>query len=460
MTGLASTRSRWLWLEYAMGAAVMLTLARAMWWLYSYYQLPQPFFYESNDTFMDWFNTAYWAHTSGAYDDWKTIYPPLSFVVLSVIGKQDCYINADSLSVRECDWIGIVAIHVIFVVNIFLIARTFLKIDRKTAIPRSIALAVGMPMLYALERGNILLLCFSFLILAFGPLVKSARVRWICAGIAINFKVYLIAAVAAQLLKRRWRWFEGAVIATIVVYLLSYGIFGQGTPYEIFRNIRDYSASFTAAQVLDVWYPVTYQPLIVLLEGQNFPVSNAIGSRLADISLMILPMIVRVGQLSIVIAAVCTWLRPEIVPNYRLAFFGCAMALISSEAGGYTQMMVLLFVFMEPWKGIARPIAILCAYLLSMPGDIGFEQIPPIWRDSYLAGRFTEVYFYVAVGMFLRPGLLILIAISLSFATIRDVWVDIRHQGWKDRWRYRRDWPLLPGIARPSPPALAKEPDQ
>lgn len=448
MTAASTGRGR-VWAEYVMAAGVLIVLGRAMWWLYSLGQLPQPFFYEAYDTFMDWFNTSYWAHTNGAYDVWLTIYPPLSFVMLSILGKQSCYVDADSLSVRACDWIGIAAIHTIFIVNIFLISKTFIKLDRRTALPRSFALAAGMPMLYALERGNVLLFCFTAVLLAFGPLLRSAQLRWLFAGIAINFKVYLIAAVAAQLLKRRWLWCEGVIVSTIIVYLLTYGIYGSGTPLQIVHNITDYATGFTAGQILDVWYPVTYQPLMALLQGEAFPSSVTIGSRTTDIAIVAIPIFVHLGQLSVALAAMATWLRPEVVPNHRLAFFGIALALISSEAGGYTMMLMILFVFMESWKGLGRPIAIICCYLLSLPGDIGIARIPPIWRDSYLAGRFVEVQFDVALGMFLRPGMVIVIAIAISATTLHDVWLDVRNQGWRERWRYRRDMPLLPRVEHP-----------
>lgn len=452
------SRTRWLWLEYLMGLGVLLLIGKAMAWLYLYGYLPQPFFYEPSDTYMDWFNTAYWARDNGVYDSWRTIYPPLSFVVLRWLGKDSCYVGAEGLVVRDCDWIGLVAIHAIFLLNIILVALTFLKIDRRTALPRAIALSTGLPMLYALERGNILLLCFTAMLLGFGPLLRSARLRWLFAGIAVNFKIYLIATIAAQLLRRRWLWCEGALIATLLVYLLSFGLLGVGTPKEIITNITDYSSGFVAAQVLDIWYSVTYQPLISLLQGETFPVINVIGSRPSEIGLIVLPFIVHLGQAAILLAALATWLRPEVVPVHRVAFFGTALALISSEAGGYTQMMVMLFVFMEPWRGVARPIAILTCYILCLPGDIIVGTVPTIIRDSYLAGRQVEVELGVGLGMFLRPGLLILVGISLSAATIRDVWVDIRQQGWKHRWRYRRDWPLLPGIARPQSPGGAREP--
>lgn len=443
---------RWLWLEYAMGIGVLLLIGRAMATLYFEGYLPQPFFYEPSDTFMDWFNTAYWARDTGTYDSWMTIYPPLSFVVLRFLGKASCYAGAEGQMVRDCDWIGLVAIHAIFVMNIVLVALTYKKINRRTAIPRAIALSSGMPMMFALERGNILLLCFTAMLLGFGPLIRSARIRWIFAGIAVNFKIYLIAAIVAQLLRRRWLWCEGALIATVVVYLLSFGILGVGTPTEIVRNITEFSSGFIAAQVLDVWYSVTYGPLISLLQGVSFPVTSIIGSRTAEIGLIVLPAWVHLGQASILIAAAATWLRPEVVPAYRTAFFGTALALITSEAGGYTQTMIMLFVFMEPWRGVGRPLAVMICYILCLPGDIVVGYIPPLVRDSYLAGRQVEVHLGVALGMFLRPGLLVLVSISLSAVTIHDVWRDIRLQGWRNRWRYRRDLPLLPGVARPQRP--------
>lgn len=444
-----SAPRRGYWLEYIMGAGVAVLLVRAMWWLYVYGQLPQPFFYEPSDSFMDWFNTAYWAHDKGAYDSWRTIYPPLSFVLIRLMGDARCYVGSEGLTARDCDWIGLVAIHAFFVLNIVLVAWSYLKIDRRTALPRSIALSAGMPMMFALERGNVLILCFTAMLLGYGPLLRSTRLRWIFAGAAVNFKVYLIAPILVQILRRRWLWVEGALLATIVIYLLTYGILGVGTPREIVSNITDYSTGFIASQVLDIWYSVTYQPLVSLLQGETFPITNVMGSATVDVGIPVLTVVTRLGQLSVIAAAIAAWLRPEVVPPYRIAFLGTVLALITSEAGGYTETMVILFVFMEPWRGIGRPLAILCCYVLCLPGDISISDIPPIVRDSFLAGRSVEVHFGVGLGMFVRPGLMILMAISLSATTVREVWIDIRTQGRRQRWRYRRDRPLLPGVQHP-----------
>ncbi|WP_126001212.1 hypothetical protein [Sphingomonas sp. ABOLE] len=437
-----------------MGLFVLLLIGRAMLSLYFNGYMPQPFFYEVHDTYMDWFNTAYWAHDPGMYDNWATIYPPLSFVVLRIVGIGKCYTSGvDSPDLRLCDWVGIAAIHGLFILNIILTALVFKKIDRRTAMPRAIAVSAGMPMLYAVDRGNIILLCYTVFLLAFGPLVRSARIRWFCAGLAVNFKVYLIAAILAQLLRRRWLWVEGALIAVILIYVATFAIIGAGTPGEIIFNITSYATNFVSGNILDVWYSVTYQPLINLFQGMGFPINIFLGSRVADVGLVVFPAVTRLGQLSIALAAVATWLRPEVVPVHRTVFLGTALALISSEAGGYTQIMILLLVMMEPWRGVARPVAIITCYVLALPGDIIVSYVPPMVRESFLAGGArVEVNLGVGLGMFLRPALLVLVSVSLSAATIADVWRDIKAQGWKNRWRYRRDWPLLPGVTRPERP--------
>ena len=41
--------------------------------------LPQPFFHDKGDTFMDFYHPYYWADDDGRYTLWKSVYPPLIF---------------------------------------------------------------------------------------------------------------------------------------------------------------------------------------------------------------------------------------------------------------------------------------------------------------------------------------------------------------------------------------------
>lgn len=437
--------------EWAFALLILAGLCRVGWMFFDKGYFPQPFFYEPSDTWMDWFNTAYWAHDPGAYDSWLTIYPPLSFVLLKFLGIASCYGDSPGTEMRDCDWLGVVILHAIYLFDIVLIGRMFWKIDPKTSLPRGFALTAGMPMFYGLERGNLILFCIAFIALGVGPLLRSARLRWLFLALAVNLKVYTITLVASLLLRRKWLAFEGCVIAIISVYLLTYGILGAGTPFEIVRNIAEFSGSFQSASVLDIWYPSTYIPLQSLLEGTGFPITTVIGSQIAERGLIAIKLIRYSAQAILILAAFATWLRPEKVPPFRAAMFALSLALITSEAGGYTQTLIILLIFMERWEGLCRPLAISICYIACIPAEIILDSVPTLIRYSYLAGRPVFVDFGIGLGMFVRPLLNMLAPVSIALFTIRTVWIDIRDDGWSLRWRHRADAAFLPWIRRPRP---------
>jgi hypothetical protein len=114
------------------------------------------------------------------------------------------------------------------------------------------------------------------------------------------------------------------------------------------------------------------------------------------------------------------------VPRYRLVFLTIAIALITSEAGGYTQILMILFVFMEPWRGFGRKWAIVVSYILCIPADYPIDNVPPVVRESFLSGRQVVAEYAVGIGPFLRPGLIMSLAIALALVTIFDVCRRIR----------------------------------
>jgi hypothetical protein len=426
------------WLEPLLAIAVAATVGLAIIHLFRYGYLPEPFFYEPSDTWMDWFNTAYWAHNPGAYDSWGTIYPPLSFAILRFLTNGSCYAFTDGLETRDCDLYGVITLHAIFLMNCVLIWKTFRKIDSTTAWPRTVALSIGFPMAFTLERGNILLLTFTFVLLAFGPLVKSARLRWVFAGLAINLKVYLIGSIFAQLLRRRWRWFEGALFATILIYLVSFAAVGAGTPREIYDNISDYASGFQAASVLDLWYAGTYRPLLSLLQGGSFPVVQLVGSWPVEFLSVAVPIMTHAVQATILLAAIAACLCPKSIPPYRLVFLAIAMAVITSEAGGYTQIFLILFVFMERWSGFGAKWAIVTAYVLCLAADIPIARMPPLVHDSFLTGGPIFAEYDVTLGPFLRPLLIMSLAFALSLTTLSTAWSEIRFFSLSDLVRWVR----------------------
>lgn len=445
------------YIEYILASIIIIGNIYSIIFLIHNNYLPQPFFYEPNDTFADWFNTAYWARDPGTYDVWTSLYPPISFVFLRLFGIDSCYPrgrifeSSPGLAVRECDWIGLGSIFAFYVIDVILTYRVLRKVDRRTAIPRTVCVGMGFPILDGLERGNLVLVAYLAFLLATGPLLRSARLRWLCAGIAVNFKVYLIAPFAALLVKRRWKQAESILIATIIVYAISYAILGRGSPIEIFTNIMSWTNQ-TTAQPLDLWFSTTYHALVSLLEGDTFPMVLIIGSRTVDLLVMVLPALLRITQGLVLLTVAAVWFRPESVSPLRVITLGLMLALISSEGGGYTPVYYSFLVMMERWRGFGVGLSIIICYIIAIPLDIFIDQMQPIVRDTYLNHSTTIVTFYLTAGPFVRPLLIQVIAIALAATTLRTVWLDLRSQGWSNRWRFRHDAPLLPWVARPRPP--------
>lgn len=435
------------WLEPLLATVVAALFAAAMLHLAVRGHLPAPYLPNPMATWQDWFSTAYWAHDRGAYDVWGTIYPPLSFLWLRLVSVSGCY-GADAvIEPRGCDWLGAATLHGAYVLDTVLIGLTFSRIDRRTALPRSIAFAVGLPMTYALDRGNLVLVALACVILGFGPLLKSARLRWLAAGLAVNFKVYLVAGIMAQLLRRRWRWFEGAAALTMLIYLATFALLGHGTPIELYRNIMAFTEDSRPDRFTDIWYATSYGPAIALLVTPPAPLLAALGQPMIGALLMLLPLLVLVTQLAIIAAAAAAWLRPEAVPPFRLTGLAIGLALISSEAGGYTQVLIILFAFMEPWRGAGRIVAILAAYLLCLPADVVLIALPPLPSMGWLGGGPVIADQAVTLGPLVRPALVLAMPLALACVTIAEVRADVVGQGWRDRWRFRHDRRFLSSAA-------------
>ena len=447
------------WLEPGFVLLIASGLIYAMWHLYYFGYLPQPFFYEPFDMWGDWFNVVYWAYDPGTYDNYGSVYPPLSFVFLRLFSLSRCYdVGAQAgdfgagLPSRSCDWLGIATIFLIYASLIVVVSKTYLKIDHRTAPWRAYALTAGFPTLEALEHANLIIPTLLLVVLAYGPLVRSARLRWIAIGLAVNFKIYVVASIFGQLLKRRWLWTEAAFLSVVLVYLVTYIILGRGTPFEIYKNLTAFADS-GASNLLDVWFPATFLALQALLQNWQSPMMGILGSRNVEFLLILLPTLQHIVQLSIVLAAVAAWIRPEAAPRFRLINLALSMALITQESGGYTVILTFFFTFMERWRGIGAKWAIIAVYILCIPADIPIDKAPEVVRTTFLPGRTVIANYSVMIGPFIRPLFFYSIPFALSCVTIYAVWRDIQTQGWKTRWRYRRDLPIMVGEGTARKPA-------
>lgn len=377
--------------------------------------LPQPFVFDTNDTFMDWFNTAYWANNQGAFDVWKTIYPPLSFAFLDTFSLPGCYLQSP-FHARDCDWLGRATIYGFYVADVVLAWIAFRRADRSTAPMRTVAIAIGLPLLFTLERGNLILVAFAFFIIAHGEIASR---RWQVAAMAmtINFKPYLVLPAFAHAMKRDWRIFELAGIAAIALYLLTLAWVGGGSPLEIVENTRNW-VIFQGGKVYDeINYSTSYAPLLNF-QTMQVPVLQFVPSRLVERIVLLVPVVIHSSQAIAFAALVAAWVQPRAIPTARMATLLFGVYIVTQSPGGYAQLFLLFLVFLEPWRRAGPILAVTCAYLLSLVGDVQITSVLQINATSWLGGRSVEPDFGLTWGHFIRPGLIVLILWALSIDTV------------------------------------------
>lgn len=381
--------------------------------------LPAPFVFDVGDTFMDWFNTAYWSHNRSAYDVWNTIYAPLSFVVTSIFGDPRCYANAP-YDARDCDVAGIVFILVMFICCAVVTGIALYRRDPSTAVFRTFALALGGPMLFALERGNLIMIAYFLFVLIYGDFFKSRAKFAIAFGAMINMKSYLLFPVISVIVKRDWRTLELCGIATLAIYFVSLLIVGDGSPFQLLHNLGVWF-DLRAGTIWDeVLYSTTYKPYL-LFDERQYPVRDFVDQRGIDIAKIVITYEVIASRAVAILCIVGAWFYPKVVPVSRLAFFILMQSFMSQNPGGYAIAFIVFLVFLERWKNVGVGMAIISCYLVSIPTDRNITTFYQYARESWLSGRVVESVYALPLGALIRPGLLVIVLWAIAIDTLIDL---------------------------------------
>ena len=160
---------------------------------------------DKSDTFMDLFNVLYWAYDDGRYTDWGSVYPPLNFLILKIanfVFTGGWY--GDPANMRENSQLVIVG----FCIMYFAMPAILLKINywknfsKKEKFQIYFIIVFSSPMLFALERGNLIVLTPILLGLA---LSKIGMARSIYIALLINIKPYFALFVIYYIVRKNWK---------------------------------------------------------------------------------------------------------------------------------------------------------------------------------------------------------------------------------------------------------------
>jgi hypothetical protein len=363
--------------------------------------LPQPFVFDTNDTFMDWFHTAYWANHPGAYDVQRSIYPPLSFVFLRLFSLSDCYVASPfaarlRLAGTNDDRALLWARH--------RRRRARVLSQRPSNHAAHARLSFGLPLLFTLERGNLILVCFIFFAIAHAPITRSRKVQALATALTINFKPYLLLPHlrrgAAEWPARTRRTCDHRGLSRHA----GSGRCGidrrTGQQHHQLGHIRRW-AGVERNQLFDELRP------FLMLDKTGVPLLDFVPSRIVEGVETFVPLAIRSTQI-VALACLGAALRPKALSHARIAAVMLGAYLVTQSPGGYTQAFLVFLVLLEPARGIGSRIAVLSPIRCCSSGT-GWSPDPAdqFGKLARRAPRSPE--FGLTIGHFLRPGIIILI---------------------------------------------------
>ncbi|MBI3441811.1 MAG: DUF2029 domain-containing protein [Proteobacteria bacterium] len=379
--------------------------------------LPSPFIYDKSDTFMDLFNSLYWAYDNGRYTDWGSVYPPLSFFILRFVN----FVFAgggygDPAIMRDNSPFVIAGFCLIYLVVPAMILKTklwrdFLIVEKLLIY---IAIILSAPMLFTLERGNMILLCPILLTLA---LSRIGFVRCFCIALLINIKPYFALLMIYYIARQNWKGLATCSVLSGLVFVIS-GLALDTHFFVFLTNLFNFSQEegvFSLREVLAL--PSSISAFSYVLKNPDGAIfaSDFLNSERISIIVYIIEA-AKWGMLAISLAVLFT--RSALMRDAEIfSLLVVAITNLGIWVGGYTFVLyiALIPVFI---KMRARWLYIGLLSVLAMPLDI----IPLLdgfigKQYSYLSDSYVNVQWTLGPGSVVRPvvNLILLLLLSCEF---------------------------------------------
>ena len=397
---------------------LLINFANFLYYLYylkHYGYLPTPFLYDKSDTFMDLFNPLHWAFDKNRFTEWGSVYPPLNFFILKSLNFfNHGSIQGDAIYLRENSRFVIFEFFILYLLVPVLVLKTRLwqrfHSDEKTIIYFIIVLST--PMLFALERGNLIILTLIFLCLAVS---RSGFLRALSVAILVNIKPYFFILVIYYIVVRNWKGFVACCGLSGFVFIVT-GLTLGGDFLIFLKNILTYAQDFNYHSLREIMaFPSSISAFSYVindsfgLQASSLPL-NAEAAKYLVGFIESLKWTVLTTSLIVIFTKVQKIQEDEI-----LSLLVVVISNLGIWVGGYT--IILYFVLipvllnMRYWW-----IYLFILAILFSPIDLlSLKESKLGYQNSYLSNSVVNVNWSLSVGGLLRPCVNLFFLIVLSY---------------------------------------------
>ncbi len=367
--------------------------------LSSYGYLPTPFVFDKNDTLMDFYNPLYWVVKDGFYTAFNSVYPALNyfFLKLFTLGiSSDLVIDPFQLR-NDFPIFGII-ISFIYILIVWVVVNIgeWRKVDLGNKGLVFLACILSVPVLFGLERGNLIFLSLLFLALhlnASNPWVKA-----IYFGLLVNIKPYFAILLIQYLNIHQFNKLEliRSILIAAAIFLVS-GLLVGINFIDFFKAYLSFSKNTTLSVEGVVALPhsvaalSTIKKLISFGEGSSYTFWFSLLKVINYVSVLIL---------------VCTVLLKKTTRLELLIAGIIILTNFSISTGGY---ILIIYIALIPYLLQSKEyvkLLFLIVLIYSLPLDwINFLELKYSYTYSYLGGNLfiNEPEFFLSIGSIFRP---------------------------------------------------------
>lgn len=294
------------------------------------------FYRRCTDLFMDFFNSVRDASQGAAvYTDRKVIYPPMANLIYlwcsrfcpSPYNSSDWY---NRLSWSEYAEAVIFVVLLTLALCLLLFAMVYEKVDggRKTKFFFAFFAIFNMPMLYMLERGNMILFCLiALMFYAFtynSPSKLHRELGLIALAFAFSLKLYPAVFGYFLLVDKRFKEaIRCAVYGLLMLIIPSFFFGGPSCLIQIVKNITSFSVD-----------GINSLSVISGYSGIPMPILNMLAylwCAVCAISFLIAPFVFREKRWKVWMLGIATVITiPSLTVPYMWTFFLIPMILLSN----------------------------------------------------------------------------------------------------------------------------------
>lgn len=404
-------------------------------------RFPEPVFYDAGDTFMDFFNTNYWAANDGRYDVWRSIYPVFTFWLGDAITPAACAGQLSPLAFRACAAGSIGWIVTAYLAGAWVCALTVIRKLDETWTPRwwrlpilTVVFAMAAPGLFALERGNYIVIVF--LCLALSELSGRNWKGALFLAIAINLKQYLVVLWLAPFLKRRFDYLALSVMMAIAINWISAIAVPDAHYSLLFENMFGFSTGGASSYFEKMWYATSFSAWIKGIENSPW-VGRLPPNLFFIVSLGVYSL--RWASLALVAASLLLLVRDrEQISWEEISFVSLVVLMMLTDSiGGYALILAFPVAAVLASRGRFAGMLI-CLFILVTPLDIPIGPFHIVRTWGFLSDRHVDYIAALSLGAYIRPFALLYLLWAFMFAQIRSavmMYVGVAQQDRTDERR-------------------------